>query len=513
MSTESVNIRPGVTILSVLRHLNYRPWFALAEFVDNSVQSYLAHSAQLEQIYGPSFILQVDIDYDSSDTGQITVRDNAAGIFENEFPRAFRPAALPPDRSGLSEFGMGMKSAACWFAKQWTVRTAALGEGVERTVHFNVDEIVRDEMEELSIKSRRVSPDIHFTEIVLRDLYKPLRGNTLAKIKEHLASIYRIFIREGKLVLRFRGEELVYSEPAILCAPYHRDENGPPVLWKKEIDFDFGLGLRAYGFAAIRETGSVSGNSGFSLFRRSRLILGSADEGYRPELIFRKSNSRTYQVLFGELHLEGFQVSHTKDGFRWEENEQVFLELLKEHLDADPLPLLDQAENRRVRKKPEDWAKPAEQAVSNTATAIKTTVPPILTEQRHSPPDGEEPPSDFSQTSTPPTAKRQIDIDIDGTHWQVEIELSTDPAVGDWVELRDTSSYNGTRFVGIRLALAHPFMDSFGDDDPEHIEALLRLAAAIVLAEITARDSGVRRAGTIRRNINRLLRDGLSRIV
>jgi hypothetical protein len=39
---ERVSIRPGVGILSVLRHLNYKPWFALAEFVDNAVQSYIS---------------------------------------------------------------------------------------------------------------------------------------------------------------------------------------------------------------------------------------------------------------------------------------------------------------------------------------------------------------------------------------------------------------------------------------------------------------------------------------
>ena len=37
----SISIRPGVSILSGLRHLNYRPWYAVAEFVDNSLQSYL----------------------------------------------------------------------------------------------------------------------------------------------------------------------------------------------------------------------------------------------------------------------------------------------------------------------------------------------------------------------------------------------------------------------------------------------------------------------------------------
>ena len=40
-TVNTVNIRPGVSVLSVLRHLNYRPWFAIAEFVDNSIQSFL----------------------------------------------------------------------------------------------------------------------------------------------------------------------------------------------------------------------------------------------------------------------------------------------------------------------------------------------------------------------------------------------------------------------------------------------------------------------------------------
>ena len=85
--------------------------------------------------------------------------------------------------------------------------------------------------------------------------------------------------------LRFRGDVLSYTQPKILCAPYHKEASGPPRLWRKEIDFDFGAGLRACGFAALRETGSTS-HAGFALFRRNRLIQGSADEGYRPEFIF-----------------------------------------------------------------------------------------------------------------------------------------------------------------------------------------------------------------------------------
>ncbi|MHB1561178.1 MAG: ATP-binding protein, partial [Isosphaeraceae bacterium] len=67
------------------------------------------------------------------------------------------------------------------------------------------------------------------------------------------------------------------------------------------------------------------------------------------------------------------------------------------------------------------------------------------------------------------------------------------------------------RCIGVRLSLAHPFMDRFGGTDAASIEPLLRVAAAIGLAETAARDAGVLMAGTFRRNINELMRDALSR--
>ncbi len=317
---QRVNIRPGVTILSVLRHLNYRPWYAMAEFVDNSLQSFLDSREALERVEGQGFKLRVQIEIDPTDGGRISVRDNAAGIHEKDYARAFRPAEIPLTRGGLSEFGMGMKSAACWFARNWTVRSSALGEPVERLVSFDIEKIVRDSLEELAVATTPTLADRHFTEITLFNLNRPPQGRTLGKMKEHLASIYRVFLREGTLELIFDGEPLSYPEPAVLRAPSYKNEGAEPVLWRKEIDFDFGLGLRAHGFAALRETASTT-RAGFALFRRKRLIQGSADEGYRPEAIFGSSNSYRYQRLFGELHLEGFQVSHTKDGFRWDENE------------------------------------------------------------------------------------------------------------------------------------------------------------------------------------------------
>ena len=122
-SLHKVNIRPSVSVLSVLKHLNYKPWFALAEFVDNAIQSALSNERQLRAALGKNYKLKVEIEITPEDGGQIVVRDNAGGIALADFPRAFRPADIPPDRSGLSEFGMGMKSAAFWFASRWSVRT------------------------------------------------------------------------------------------------------------------------------------------------------------------------------------------------------------------------------------------------------------------------------------------------------------------------------------------------------------------------------------------------------
>ena len=506
---DTVSIRPGVSVLSVLRHLNYKPWFALAEFVDNAVQSFIERRDSLEQLHGKGFRVKVRINIDSGRPGRISVIDNAGGIAREDFPRAFRPAAVPTNTSGLSEFGMGMKSAACWFSPRWYVRTKALREAVERTVRFDVDKIVHDQLEELEITRASADESLHFTEVVLEDLHHVPVKKTVNKIKEHLTDIYRVFIREGLLELYFNDELLTYAEPTVLTTPYARDKGGETRTWRKEIHFDFGEGLCVTGFAALRDPGNFA-RCGFALFRRGRLIQGSGDEGYRPQLIYGQPGSFRSLRLFGELHLEGFEVSHTKDGFRWDENEQPFLELLKDDLDSNDLPLLRQADDYRALASKNERKQAAQKAVNRAVETMQQTLPAAL------PVIADEPPADTPTQSLPAQtvlAHRELTIDFRGKQWLIKVELTDEPAESQWLTVSDQlGSDTAPNVIEIRVALAHPFMVSFAQTDPEDVEALLRVAAALALAEKLARLSGQKYTGTIRRNLNDILREALSQV-
>lgn len=505
-----VNIRPGVSVLSLFRHLNYKPWFAMAEFVDNSLQSYLSSRKELTKAEGKRYKLKVEIEIDSSDAGRVVIRDNAAGIALADFPRAFKPAQPPPDRSGLAEFGVGMKSAACWFARRWTVRTKALGERVGREVSFDVEEIVKHSRESITPKERPAAPSEHYTEITLVGLHNPLRGRTISKIKDHLSSIYREFLREKSMELYFDGEKLVFEEPPILKAPHHSKEKGKPVEWRKDISIRLSPKIKITGFAAIRERASTA-DAGFALFRRGRLIEGSRDESYRPEEIFEKPNSFIYQRIFGEFHVEGIDVSHTKDGFRWEEHEEELLRKLKEELDAPPLRLLDQAKHYRVRPRAADLKPVAEKVLTTTASVLEKDVPAVMNLQSPLATPDEKPPERLVAAAY--AGKRDVQLEFKGSEWRVTLELTADPAVGEWLSIADKptlpAAKNPRRELQVRLSLAHPFMEEFSGADPTAIEPLLRVAIAIALAEVSFREAGGKKAGAVRFGVNDLLRNAL----
>jgi len=502
---EKVSIRPQVTMLSILKYIEYEMWFALAEFVDNSIASYQKSQDELKKIDGAFYKLKINIEINEHEN-KITIRDNAAGIGEADYQRAFRAAEIPPDNTGLSEFGMGMKSAACWFSNNWRVSSTAIGEVYEKRVNFNMDKIVSDKLEELEVETMRCDKDAHYTIVELFGVSRMPKGKNITKIKNHLKSIYREFIRSGNVILKVDNEMLSYVDPAILVAPKYNDPQGDPITWRKEISFPIEEGLSVKGFVAIREKGSTS-EAGFALFRRGRVVEGSYDSGFRPDLIFGSSNSYRYQRVFGELHLEGFDVAFTKKGIQWDENLEVFLELLKDDITTKDFPLLQQAEEYRVRATEKEYQS-ATKALDQTVSDFQKNAQQAITDVLAQPPAPQE--DDKSLPAVQKNIQKDFTVEFNDTQWKISIELSYEPSVKDLIEVGDhlivtKDSSKDIRQIGIRLSLTHPFMVQHVGVDHQRIEPVLRLVAALGLSEIIAKESGARMQGEIRRNLNELI--------
>lgn len=515
---DNINIRPGVTILSVLKHLNYKPYYALAEFVDNAIDSYLKNEDKLRRIEGGNFKLRIDIGFDTNNK-RITIKDNAAGINSNDYQRAFRTAETPPDNTRLSEFGMGMKSAACWFSDKWQVKTKALGEDIERKVSFDISKIVEDKIQELRINTKYAELNSHYTVITLFGVEgkMPIRRG-LGKVKRHLASIYRDFLRKGVLDLYINDEKLSYSTPKILNTPYFETSNGEKITWKQEVDFDFGDDsnggkLSAKGFVAIMETMSAK-DSGFALFRRGRVIEGSADndEGFRPPVLSGSIGSHRYKRLFGELHLEGFNVSHTKDGFQWDDNMEVFLDLLKGELEGEnSIPILKQADRYRVPQTSRNYQKVSQKVVDNTTNKIQNgIVEDIEAIVAKSELNGTE---EAQLKEVEKSYIKKFPLSISNIDYMVHIELSYDETIDELIQVGDhliAMKDENYKNIGVRLSLIHPFMVEFAGDDHKVIEPVLRLVVALGLSEIVVKKSGAP-VTELRNNINDLLLGTLSK--
>lgn len=402
-----------------------------------------------------------------------------------------------------------MKAAASWFARRWSVRTSALGEPVERTVTFDLPLIVKTNREYLEPVECPAGANDHYTTLALWDLQVHPRGRTIGKIKDHLRSIYRCFLRDGLLDLRLNGEPLAYEPPTFLHAAFHATPTAQPVTWHKEIDLDLGDGHQIRGWAAILARASVT-NAGFAIFRRRRLIQGSHGEGYRPEMIFGKPNKFVYQRLVGELEVEGFSVSHTKDGIQWEDWEDDILSWVKNELDADPLRLLDQAANYRARASVNRDV--LTEATWDTSQAIAQHLPPIIDKQISIEPDEQPLDPELDPTHEETTHTEQVELVLDHAHrrWNVVIELVSDASREVWFELAESTTSGDATRIHIRVNLGHPFMVRFISPDGDEIVPFTRLAAGLAIAEITAREVGVRQAGTLRRNLNEILRTALS---
>ena len=333
----------GPEIIRSYKRLSYTFWHGLAEFVDNSIQSYHNNREDLDEAYAATGRpLTVQIIYSRTDGGRLVIRDNAMGMSVEELTRALSIGIPPPNTTGLSEFGMGMKTAACWFGEEWTVQTKRLKDETGQRITFNVEKVASRDMD-VNHESFRSSADEHFTEVSITHLNHEIYGRTIQFIKNFLRSMYRTYIQSGELALFFNGEQLTWESP--IKRNVHNEGGQDSV---EPFDFYTIQGRkRVHGWMAILEDGSRS-DAGLTIIRRERVIKGWPNS-WRPQSIFGQlegSNDLVNQRLVGEVHMDRFNVSHTKDEILWEGEEE---EVVNETLGRIARPLIITASSYRKR--------------------------------------------------------------------------------------------------------------------------------------------------------------------
>ena len=322
-----INIRPTSSVYGTYKRLSYQPWTAIAEFVDNSTQSFYDHKDELMSLkYAKGLHIEIDYINDDINGDRIEIYDDAYGMEWNDFQRAVVLDRPPKNTDGRNEFGMGLKTAACWFGSIWSIESTRLNSKNKYYTEINIDELGKYKTEEIDVKEEIVSPKKHYTKIVIRKLNKRINGSrTVAKVKELLSSIYREDIRSGLVEIYYNGVMLQFKEAPIFVEQVNDREQA----WKKNIEFSVrheGQDLKLSGFIAIRIPGSVK-DAGFTLLRRGRVIVGGSEKNYRPTELFGDANSYAWQRLFGEIHMDNWPVTQAKDNFDWHNSglEEAFI--------------------------------------------------------------------------------------------------------------------------------------------------------------------------------------------
>lgn len=320
------NLQPPAGILNVFSRLNYKPHYALAEFVDNSTQSYLLHRQELLSAE-PDYRLRIVIGYDS-ETKSLLIEDNAFGMERDRFLDAITLDAKNQEQvNSRNEFGMGLKTAASWFGNVWSVSSTALGSDKRYSAIVDIPRLQETGENEIDIIVEEAAPEDHGTTILIEQITKGMGPRSIGKTRSLLASMYRRDLASGDININVNGRDIEFEGYSVLS---FRDRE-----WKKPLDFMVPFGGKEYhvtGFVGIMNPGGFP-KAGFALFRRGRVIIGGEDLNYKPREIFGQAQSQVSLKLFGELDMDDFPVNQAKDGFIWDDGlEDEFIDTLKANI-------------------------------------------------------------------------------------------------------------------------------------------------------------------------------------
>lgn len=514
------DMRPPAGIMNVFSRLNYKPHYAIAEFVDNSTQSYFLHRGELRKVT-PNFKLRVIVSHDPRER-TLTIEDNAFGMERDRFLDAITlDAKNSEQQNSRNEFGMGLKTAASWFGNVWSVSSTAYGSPNRYTAIVDIPHFQESGENNIEIRVEPAPLLEHGTTIHITQMTKTMGPRSIGKTRAMLASMYRRDLAGGEVCIDVNDQDIVFENYPVL---QFRDRE-----WKKELDFDFEFQDKKYhisGFVGIMNPAGFP-KSGFALFRRNRVIIGGEDQNYKPHEIFGASNSQVALKLFGEINVDDFPVNQAKDGFVWHDGlEDEFLAHLKAQIeDYIKIAKMSIKERAREEQYSDEHSERVEDEVSRAIENLNTT---NLSPEGNCHPDNQnevddsprslfegcedavqqfasemhednQRPSDFQSPERSYTVRlNELTTRVIHVSWEIGSNTR-------WIRVVNNSDDESLSVV---INVNHPFFKPYSNEDEFQV-VLEKFVIAFVVAEETAKlnasSDGYVLASAIRDNMNRYL--------
>ena len=151
---DHVDARPDLgDVLDGYEGHSYKIWDAIAELVDNSVDSYFKNEKKLKQAGRKNFEISVSL---NNKERKMVVHDDAFGMSKEELSRAVLVAKKNTWGEGIGKYGLGLKTACSWFGKKWSVTTKQLGSDYEYTATVDIKKLLKENSNKIPITVKPV---------------------------------------------------------------------------------------------------------------------------------------------------------------------------------------------------------------------------------------------------------------------------------------------------------------------------------------------------------------------
>lgn len=320
-----VDVTPNAMFLSTLRNSGYNNYTAIADIVDNSLDSDVDAT-------------KISIDFKSDTKGEypfsyISIADNGCGMNLETLKEAMKLGAVTGKsrEKDLGSYGTGLKAAGSSIGKRITVKTKSKDDKFWVMV-YDLEDIIEKGWASPTIKEGTDEDYTSFkketesntgTIIVLEKLDRVSDSNITQfknKLIKDLALFYKIFIDELDVEIFVKGEKVKSFDPMFRGEPFSDRMSG---LNEKFLHKDKEITFNAFYIEKLepnksKEIGRNQFNSGLYVYRNNRLvgsgldlgIIGKLGDGYSNGIRIELFVDGGSDEIFGSTYMK---MIHEKD--------------------------------------------------------------------------------------------------------------------------------------------------------------------------------------------------------